>query len=65
MATEQHELWPQRQNWNRYQLHLGKEVFQAELPLEGASSPIPGAVQAVLASFHQRGHIWDSHPGKE
>lgn len=54
MATEQHALWPQRQNWDRSQLYLGKEVFQAELHLEGMSSPIPGAVQIGADSSLRR-----------
>lgn len=54
MATEQHALWPQRQKWDRSQLHLRKKLFQAELPLEGLSSPIPGAVQVAVGSFPSR-----------
>lgn len=51
MATEQLALRPQRQNWDRSRLYLGKEVSQAELHLEGMCSPIPGAVQTGAGSL--------------
>lgn len=51
MTAEQHALWPQRQNWDRSQLHLRKEFFQAEQPLEGMSSSIPRVVQAGAGSL--------------
>lgn len=46
MTTEQHALWPQSPNSERSQLCLRK-FYQANLALEGVSSPIPGAVQVA------------------
>lgn len=54
MATEQHELWPQRQNRNRYRLHLGKEVFQAEPPLERDQLPHPWSRASSAGFFLSR-----------